>query len=389
MKVLYLTNNPNLGSTARILQSWIRWGREAGIEPVVVGQKQGDFTEWLREQEVPHLVDPMPWPDKRRPIPSLWHALRVARWAGRRGVQIIHCNEHDVYPFATFLRRMLPRPLVCHVRFAIARDFTKWAMGAARRCPDALLWTSHQQRQDCREAVEGVVPEQRQHVVRLGIDLDTFGGMSDQRQELRRKWNIADDAIVVGTAGALRPRKRIEDFIEIVEPLAKSNPQVAGLIAGDAMPGDEAYRDELNRAIEATGLGHRLQCVGHLEPVEPFYHACDIFVSTSEYETFGNSVCEAMACGLPVVAYSGGSVAEVVGDSGIVVPTKDTPGLQQALASLVQDPERRAELGRQSRRRVETCFNPAASFAQLLEIYQTLLPDTPLTQQTAHVLSGN
>ena len=64
----------------------------------------------------------------------------VARWARRVRVDVIHCNEHNVYPFARLLRRLLARPIVCHVRYRFDRGFAEWAF-ANRRQPDALLWT--------------------------------------------------------------------------------------------------------------------------------------------------------------------------------------------------------------------------------------------------------
>jgi glycosyltransferase involved in cell wall biosynthesis len=145
------------------------------------------------------------------------------------------------------------------------------------------------------------------------------------------------------------------------------------VLAGGPVPGDEAYRDSLLRRVEATGLGRRFVWAGHLEPVEPFFHAVDVFVSTSEYETFGNSVCEAMACRRPVVAYSGGSVHEVVGDAGRVVETGDRPGLIDAARELVARPDLRAELGNRGRARVMERYAPDDSLRQLRKIYAGLL----------------
>src|SRR5262249_34271699 len=154
--------------------------------------------------------------------------------------------------------------------------------------PDALLWTSRQQRDDCAEAVSGIVPEDCQRVVPLGLDLNTFGTMATSREETRQRWGVLPGEVVVGTASALRPIKRIHEFIELVTRLAQQDQRVLGVVAGDAMPGDEAYRQQLLRQIRESGLGRRLKWLGNLEPVEPFHHAIDIFVSTSEYETFGN-----------------------------------------------------------------------------------------------------
>jgi glycosyltransferase involved in cell wall biosynthesis len=372
VNVLYLTNNPNLGSTARILQSWLLLGQRNDLSGLVVLQRAGDFSSWLDEQKTPYTVDPMPWPSRRWPVTALRHAWRVARWARRRGVEVIHCNEHDVYPFAALLRRLLPRPLVCHVRFAVSREFCAWAFGGRRR-PDFVLWTTHNQKDDCAGAVSGIIPPDRQAVIPLGLDLDSFGQQSAVRERTRQAWGFGPEDIVLGTASALRPVKRLEDFVELVARLAREYPRVGGVIAGGAVPGGEAYHEQLARQVAATGLGGRLRLLGHMEPVEPLYHACDIFVSTSEYETFGNSVCEAMACRRPVAAYEGGSVREVVGDAGLVVATGELVGLAEAARRLLTSPGLRAELGERGRRRVAEQFNPARTLQRLKAIYSQLL----------------
>jgi L-malate glycosyltransferase len=372
INVLYLTNNPNLGSTARILQCWLKLGPGLGIKGFVVAQHQGDFATWLAGNGIPHRVDPMPWPSHKWPLPSLWHAWKVARWARRAGVDVIHCNEHDVYPFALLLRRFLGLPLVCHVRYRIERPFCEWVFGKGRR-PNALLWTSKQQRDDCADAVAGLVPPEEQHIVPLGLDLGTFGTLAAGREETRRRWGVEDGEVVIGTASALRPRKRIGDFVDMVATLAREDSKVVGIIAGDALAGDEGYRDKIKIQITDTGLGRRLQWVGNMEPIEPFYHAIDVFVSTSEYETFGNSVCEAMACGKPVAGYRGGSVQEVVGDTGLVVDTGDLAGLTEQVRGLVREPGRRDELGRRGRDRVRDRFDPANSLQQVAAIYRRMV----------------
>jgi mannosyltransferase len=297
-------------------------------------------------------------------------------------VQIVHCNEHNVYPFALMLRRFLPRPIVCHVRYKLDPGFAEWVF-AGNRMPDALLWTSYQQKADSADAVEGVIPQSRQHVLRLGIDLNRFGVATTTGAEARAKWDVRRDETLVGTASPLRPRKKVEDFVHLIVELARRYENVVGRIAGGTVPGDEEYRAGIEQQIATSGLGRRLRWLGYLEPVEPFYHACDIVVSTSEYETFGNSVCEAMACCKPVAAYRGGSVAEVVGDSGLIVETNDREGLTAAVERLVRDPELRKSLGTKGRERVETEFNPRNSFKQLMGIYESLLTGHKETARSA------
>jgi len=341
-------------------------------------RSHGTFTDWLEQRNIPTLVDPMPSFDQRAPWRWLHHAWRVWRFA--RNVDLIHCNEHDVFPFLLAFRRVLRLPAVCHVRFKIDRGFASWAFGGYR-CPDALLWTSHQQRQDCASAVLGIVPESKQHVVPLGVDLNRLGRRDSQRARMRELLGLGDREILIGTASPLRPRKRVEDFIEIAKLLAPKYRNATFVIAGGEIKGDERYRELIERRIVEARLGNQLRWLGFLEPVEPFYHASDIQVGTSEYETFGNSVCEAMACGIAVAAYEGGSVAEIIGDSGLTAKTGDLHGLAASVERLIQDAALRSTLGRKARTRVGGAFNPATSLEQLSRIYSSLLqPGTSVGQ---------
>ncbi|MCE9552269.1 MAG: glycosyltransferase family 4 protein [Planctomycetes bacterium] len=356
-------------------------GKEHELDGVVVGPRNGDLIRWMTAQGIPYLPDSMEWPDKRRPWVGLYHALKVARWAKKHHVDLIHCNEHDVYPFAKLLRRFLRLPLVCHIRFKVERPFSEWCFGG-KYGPDVLLWTSNQQKADSTSAITGIVPEERQHVVHLGIDLERFGKDATLGKLFRSRYQLTDNDILVGTASPLRPRKRVEDFIELIGRLAAVHPRVVGMIAGGEITGDELYRKRIEDAIHSTGLGSRLRWIGLLEPVEPFHHACDISVSTSEYETFGNSVCEAMACGKPVVGYQGGSVGEVVGDAGLIVPTGDLDKLTNAVQSLVINSELRLDMGEQARLRVAKEFSPSRSLQQLHAIYEDLISKSGQPQKS-------
>ncbi|WP_166832042.1 glycosyltransferase family 4 protein [Thalassoroseus pseudoceratinae] len=269
----------------------------------------------------------------------------------------MHCNEHDIYPFGRVVARLMGVPVVCHVRFRIERGFAQWAFGG-RRCPDALMWTSKSQQDACQDAVVGIVSEERQHLVFLGVEPTQFNPQQGVRERIRREWNVLDHEIVIGTASHFEPRKRIPDFIELVRRLRARGLPVRGVYAGEPSIHFPNHASDVQQAHNLSGLGDRLLRLGKVKPIEPFYQGIDVFVSTSEMETFGNSVCEAMAASKPVVAYSGGSVHEVIGPVGQVVADRDLDALTNAVTVLVSHSNLRDEQGRLGRERVEHEFTP-------------------------------
>jgi Glycosyl transferases group 1 len=97
------------------------------------------------------------------------------------------------------------------------------------------------------------------------------------------------------------------------------------------------------------------------------YQQADIFCLPSHADTFGWAILEALACGTPVVASDVGGIPDLVDDAGIVVPRGDRRALRAALGGLIDDPTRRAALGRQARARAERCFNNRQQTSRLID----------------------
>ncbi len=384
----WLTMNPNLGASARTLQDWLLFGPTHAIQSGVVLRKDGDLNRWLTDAGVPALLSGMCWPDKQHVLRTVSQAVAIRKWMKQHGLEIIHCYEHDLYPFAVALRSLTARPLVCHLHFAPDRDFCQWAFGGVRRRPDAVVWTSEQQKQDCRDAVVGLIPEDRQFVIPLGINTDRFDVIPRRGATFRAELGIAPNDIVIGSACALRSRKRIDDYLALIRHLTERHPNVIGLLAGGQVVGEEAYAAQVIPRLRARQAGGRFRWVGHLEPVQPFMQAVDIFVSTSEYETFGMSVLEAMACGKPIAAYRGGSVQEVVGPAGLIVEIGDLPDLITAVDKLIADRAYRAQLGAAARLRVKEVYDSEEGLDRLRTVYGSLTASPgigrSILRRTAH-----
>ncbi|MFM8303852.1 MAG: glycosyltransferase family 4 protein [Actinomycetota bacterium] len=122
--------------------------------------------------------------------------------------------------------------------------------------------------------------------------------------------------------------------------------------------GDGPDRSALDAEIDRLGIADRVTVTGFVahDDLPARYCSFDLVVVPSLetprwIEQFGRVAVEAMACGVPVVASDSGSLPEVVGDAGVLVPPGDVVALSNALKELVADPGKRLHLGRAALRR--------------------------------------
>jgi len=104
-----------------------------------------------------------------------------------------------------------------------------------------------------------------------------------------------------------------------------------------------------------------------------YYSLADVFVLPSLLEGFGLPLVEAMASETPVVATNAGSIPEVVGDAGLLVPAMDSRALAEAVQELLGDEALRRSLGMRGRKRARTLYRKESMVARTLEVYQAYL----------------
>jgi glycosyltransferase involved in cell wall biosynthesis len=372
MNVLYVTANSFLRSTTSSLNAILRVLMPRGIRPVMLFTAEGPWQQALHDEGFSCYVQPLFIPEKRHPIKSAWHVRQLVKLLQKERIQLIHCNEHQLYPTLRVAARWARIPIVTTLHFTLNQGFGHWAFGRPYM-PAALQFLSRAQLEASREGIPSDFPADRVKLLMSGLLIDDFLARGGDGRELRQAWGADESTVVIGTASSLRRHKHLEDFILLVSRLHATTRRVMGIIAGGGIFQDEGYRQELDTLIEREGLSGRCLFVGNLDPITPFFKAIDIAVNTSEIEQLSMSICEAMACRTPTLAYAVGGNPETVHDPWCVVPFGAVDQLVDRAARLVDDAGFRRGMGDAAEHFVRANFDAPALAARQASIYEDVL----------------
>ncbi|HEX3947316.1 MAG TPA: glycosyltransferase family 4 protein [Acidimicrobiales bacterium] len=247
--------------------------------------------------------------------------------------------------------------------------FLRMQVRVARQLP-AILTVSQSSRRDI--AAQMGVAEDRMTVVPVGVDHTVFRPYEGARPVPGR---------LMVTSSSDVPMKGLVPLLEAVAKLRTERP-VELVVVGNPRPGGR-----VDRAIERLGLRGAVRCVSGIsdEELARNYGEAEVAVVPSLYEGFSLPAIEAMACGVAVVATTGGALPEVVGndgETGLLVPPDDPGALAAAIARLLDDPALRARLGAAGRQRVLHRFTWQVTAEGTTDCYRALLDRPVATRST-------
>ena len=184
--------------------------------------------------------------------------------------------------------------------------------------------------------------------------------------------------LVIGTVGRLDPVKNHTALLRAFRSIV-AREQTLGRNLRLAVVGEGPMRAELESLACEFGLANRVRFAGATDDVPGELCAIDIFVLPSLNEGISNTILEAMATGLPVVAARVGGNPEIVQDgvSGLLYAQDSGDGLESALLRYVMDPDLRRSHGAAARRRVVQNFSLEAMVQRYLDLYDELFSPSP------------
>jgi glycosyltransferase involved in cell wall biosynthesis len=228
------------------------------------------------------------------------------------------------------------RPFFFHPRFVWSIRTSNMDLGKYHWLSRAVHWTERRlatlpdlivanSRAGADYSVANGFPRRKIIVVPNGIDTGKFRPDARLRAKQRRSFGVAPEHIAVGVLARLDPMKGHSTLLRAARIMAEEGSSVRFICVG---AGPELRK--LERMADELGIADRVAFVGETDPVAAL-NAFDIACSSSRSEGFSNSICEAMACGLPCVVTDVGDSAMIVGSAGTVVPPDDPEAMARAL----------------------------------------------------------
>lgn len=216
-----------------------------------------------------------------------------------------------------------------------------------------------------QQRLQSMGVERVQHVP-LGVDVATFSPTLRNR-DVRARLGAGDDTLMLVYAGRLDAEKRPDRVLDAFERLPASCNALLVLV------GDGPMRDAL---VQRTANNARVRVLPYIQDrreLASLLASADVYVSAMAHETFGLSVIEAQACGLPVVGVAAGAMIDRVQEGeGFLVPADDVDAMAARIAGTPRVTWQR--MGARAHERVARAFSWDHTFDSLLRLYREHVP---------------
>jgi glycosyltransferase involved in cell wall biosynthesis len=308
---------------------------------------------------------PIPlYPDLRMGLPARRRLLRA--WRGERPDLVHVATEGPLGWSAVRAARDLGVPVTSDFRTRFDEYGRHYAWEGAVTLVRAYLRAFHNRTdrtfvptRELRKQL-GELRFERLSVSTRGVDARQFAP-HHRSDALRAQWGVGSDTPVVLTVGRLAVEKNLGVALDAFDAIRQCRPDARLVMVGDG-PQRNALRRRCPDAVFA-GTQHGQALAAH-------YASADVFLFPSLTETFGNVVVEAMASGLPVVAFDTAAAGMHVraGQNGCLAPVGDVAAFTAAAVALAADGDLRRRLGRAARQTAQ-----ALDWPQVLERFEAAL----------------
>lgn len=326
-----------------------------------------------RVVEVPELIRAIrPWTDHRcrHVLAELYRELAP---------DIVHTHSSKAGIVGRWAAKDANVPHIVHTIHGMSFNRTQlwwmqrlgiWLERSAARFTDRIVTVADAMISQSVSA--GVCRRDQCLTVYSGMEVEPFYPNSAERAEIRKKWGVRDDEIVIGTVARLFRNKGYELLLPVMSQVVEQLPNARFVWIGDG-----TQRDLYEEDLRHRKLFDRTTLVGLIPPNEVPYQlrGLDILAHASVWEGLPRAVVQALLTQVPVVGWDLDGTPEVVhdGKTGRLIDFEELTHFAEAIAELGQDPNMRERMGIAGRDLCLTRFDHERMVTRLEQLYEELL----------------
>ncbi|WP_423818760.1 glycosyltransferase [Salinimicrobium sp. TIG7-5_MAKvit] len=289
----------------------------------------------------------------------------VIKYCEEQQINLIHAH----LPWSGFLGRLVHKktkiPLI-YTEHNIQERYhkaTKFLNKVSFNSQSLALGVSADVTRSIKENISPSIPFQ---TLLNGVNTDKFKRDLQQNLEIRKQYDIPEDALVIGNIAVFRKQKNIPLWLETFKKVQDNYKHVFGLLVG-AGP-EEAHVKSL---VTEYGLQAKVKFAGLQTNTIPYFSAMDIYMMSSDFEGLPISLLEAMSMGCAIISTKAGGVVEVITHKkdGLLCATGNSDALTHNVASLIENPEKLEEFQKEARKRVMGSFSLKNMVGALEDVY--------------------
>jgi len=304
------------------------------------------------------------------PVADALDLRRLVAWLP--GAQVLHVHRGKEHWLAALANRMsyLRRPLVRtrHIVQPVRpHALNRWLYG---RATDQVVTVTEAIRRQLVAGGLGV--ENRVVTMPGGVDVDRFRPDPEPPRDhgIRATLGLPREVPIIGLVSGFRVMKGHQTVVEAAARLAAGGRRFHLLLIGQG-----PFAPRVRAQVEAAGLGDRISILGFVDDLPAAMAALDVgLYSALESDGMSRVLFEYLAAGVPVVASRVGVVPEILEDgrTARLVPAGEPEPLADAIARLLDDPERRRAIGAAGAALVRARYSGARLAEQLTALYLSL-----------------
>ena len=358
MKILQILPEMNVGGVETGTLDFAKYLVREGHESIVVSNG-GSLVFELQKSGTRHYKLPV---HKK----SLWPACKMigilVKIIREENVDIVHARSRVPAWIAFFACKRTKAILITTCHGYYSNHFFSSVMGWGRLVIIPSKAIGRHMIKDFK------IPQANIRVIPRSVDLRKF--------KLSTKENLKKSRCTISIIGRITPLKGHVYFLRAMADVIRSVPYAKIWIIGSPPLGKESYLRELHVLIRRLGLTDYVEFLGNQRDIPKLLQEIDVLVmSTTTQEAFGRVILEAQAAEVPVVATRVGGVVDIIddGQTGLLVPPKDTRSMAQAVVRILNDPGLVKRITSQALKKLKSNFTLEHMASQTIKVYEEAL----------------